>query len=399
MQRALILLTVDGLASSALGCYGSPWSRTPFIDRLAADGIVFDSVFADSGDCGATLGSWLTGTHAAAGMPETSWLQSLKDSGYQIDLITDMSDVAQLPAREIATLHRIEVPEGVDAVPGDAEENTVTSRLFSRAAEVAAGLGPRRAVWLHVATMHQLWDVPIELRGDASDEEAPPPPETAEPPDVELAGEEDPDVVISWMQIYAAQVRLLDRCLERFCSIDYAAADKPPVIALAATSGMALGEHGWIGPGSGPLLSARTHLPLVLYDPLRPPTRVRDFFQPGDFADSFLEAVGAAAANASARPLASARPARPHPVSRGPCVTLGPGDERALRVGPWHFYALGGDRRLFLKPDDRHDFNDIALRLPDEVSQLADYCGACVQQLTARSTPPSPPEKLLAVPI
>jgi arylsulfatase A-like enzyme/Flp pilus assembly protein TadD len=42
----LLLVTIDTLRPDRLGCYGSPYLKTPAIDRVAAAGVVFDRAFA-----------------------------------------------------------------------------------------------------------------------------------------------------------------------------------------------------------------------------------------------------------------------------------------------------------------------------------------------------------------
>ena len=43
----ILLLHVNGLHLGYLGCYGNDWVETPNLDRLAAEGIVFDRHIAD----------------------------------------------------------------------------------------------------------------------------------------------------------------------------------------------------------------------------------------------------------------------------------------------------------------------------------------------------------------
>ncbi len=43
-----ILLVIDRLHAGYLGAYGNAWNETPAIDRLAAEGFVFDQCLIDS---------------------------------------------------------------------------------------------------------------------------------------------------------------------------------------------------------------------------------------------------------------------------------------------------------------------------------------------------------------
>jgi len=50
----------------------------------------------------------------------------------------------------------------------------------------------------------------------------------------------------------------------------------------------------------------------------------------------------------------------------------GEGDERALRTAEWTFLAASGPAaRLYRKPDDIWEVNDLAPRHPDECDRLA----------------------------
>src|SRR5262245_40945850 len=47
LDMKILLLHVNGLHLGYLGCYGNDWVQTPNLDRLAAEGIVFDQHIAD----------------------------------------------------------------------------------------------------------------------------------------------------------------------------------------------------------------------------------------------------------------------------------------------------------------------------------------------------------------
>ena len=53
----VIIVLVDDLGYSDLGCYGSVFYETPHIDRLAAGGMRFTSAYAASAVCSPTRAS------------------------------------------------------------------------------------------------------------------------------------------------------------------------------------------------------------------------------------------------------------------------------------------------------------------------------------------------------
>ena len=43
----ILVVVVDGLQPASVGAYGNEWVATPFLDRWAAEGVVFDQHLAD----------------------------------------------------------------------------------------------------------------------------------------------------------------------------------------------------------------------------------------------------------------------------------------------------------------------------------------------------------------
>src|SRR5262249_33633447 len=65
-MRAIVLV-LRGLHLGYLGCYGNDWIDTPGLDRLAAEGIVFDQHYADCPDGAAARRAWRTGLWQSPG--------------------------------------------------------------------------------------------------------------------------------------------------------------------------------------------------------------------------------------------------------------------------------------------------------------------------------------------
>lgn len=57
----LILIMTDNHGAWTLGCYGNPDIRTPHIDRLAAEGMLFTRAFSSNAVCSPTRATYLTG--------------------------------------------------------------------------------------------------------------------------------------------------------------------------------------------------------------------------------------------------------------------------------------------------------------------------------------------------
>lgn len=91
----IVFILVDDLRYDALGCMGHPFSKTPNIDRLATEGVLFKNFFVDIPLCSPSRGSFLTGTrarshgvidntdHSALSHQLVTFPRLLQDSGYE----------------------------------------------------------------------------------------------------------------------------------------------------------------------------------------------------------------------------------------------------------------------------------------------------------------------------
>ncbi|MCT2585557.1 sulfatase [Actinophytocola gossypii] len=113
----VIVILIDDLARRELGCYGNTFNETPNMDRLAADGIRFDTGYAAAPVCSPTRASIMTGQYPAR-VGITEYLEStgddflptshrvlpetLRDAGYRTGLIGKwhLSETYTGPPRE-----------------------------------------------------------------------------------------------------------------------------------------------------------------------------------------------------------------------------------------------------------------------------------------------------------
>ncbi|HET6573695.1 MAG TPA: hypothetical protein VFG68_08855, partial [Fimbriiglobus sp.] len=59
----VVIIALRGCPVAALGPYGNEWIATPNLDRLAAEGVVFDRHVSDCPDPTAAGRAWRTGRH------------------------------------------------------------------------------------------------------------------------------------------------------------------------------------------------------------------------------------------------------------------------------------------------------------------------------------------------
>ncbi len=60
-RPSVVLIMTDNHGAWTLGCYGNRDIRTPHIDRLAREGIIFRRAFSSNAVCSPTRATYLTG--------------------------------------------------------------------------------------------------------------------------------------------------------------------------------------------------------------------------------------------------------------------------------------------------------------------------------------------------
>ena len=57
----ILMIMADQLAAPAIGCYGNAVVKTPAMDRLAAEGTLFENCYCNSPICAPSRASMCTG--------------------------------------------------------------------------------------------------------------------------------------------------------------------------------------------------------------------------------------------------------------------------------------------------------------------------------------------------
>ncbi len=98
----ILLINCDDMGYGDLGCYGSTCNHTPFIDRLAAEGMRFTSCYASSPVCSPSRAALMTGCFpprvgvtrvlfpgesVGLNRSEYTMAQMLKDMGYHTMIV------------------------------------------------------------------------------------------------------------------------------------------------------------------------------------------------------------------------------------------------------------------------------------------------------------------------
>ena len=395
-QRPLLIVSLEGLVTSAIGCYGSSWNATPAIDQMAADGCVWDRWITTVDDSTEPVCSLLKDGPGQA-CPAQAWTAPWQKRG-SLELVTDVAKVAAAANGfdGIIQLNRDPTPSH----PAEEIDETALAAIMAAAIERDAETdGDWSLMWLHTDVLTRCWDAPRMLFPLDDEELSGEPCEFAEPSETDglgidresippimpgctvpkidwsdggfkgLAmdsGREDsgtvhPDAVMSWMRTYGCQIRLLDLMLEILMPSFRC---ENPRLLLMGTSGFSFGQNGWIGHHTGPLRSPDCRLPLIVSDtgPVRMPAVTGDT----DLA-ALLRELGSGQ-------MSWCGPQRWTQEDRDVCIETKSDRATVAKTTSEWFFVEDPDEsdHLFLKPDDAEDFNDVARLRPDVVESLRD---------------------------
>lgn len=368
------------------------------MDRLAADGFVFDQFLADSLAIESLYRSCWFGRHAMTPEAESpsgdDALPAIaRVCGARTVLLTDDPLVAALPGAA-AFFEQIVVTPPAPGIQAARPEATGLARAFVRLIGRVNSLKEPFFAWCHLGSLGRVWDAPWEMRQQYAEADDPDPPEGSTVPSMLLDGTEDPDLIWGITQAYAGQISLLDLCIETLLSaIEDADWGRRTTLVLLGLRGFSLGEHGRIGPAGGLLGGESLHTPLVFRfpDAASASARSQCLVQTPDLYATWREILSGQSAPPSLGSASLMRLVREEPeVWRDRLGVLGPGGSRAFRTPAWYLQKDTTDR-LYAKPDDRWEVNDVADRHGDVAAALAGLLAEYPSRLISGSTEPLTP--------
>lgn len=380
-MKALVII-VEGLGTAMVGAYGSATATTPAIDRLASQSLVLDQCFVDSFELESQLRSLWTATHASCEQPPawTLW-HALSERNVPGRLITDSPEAARVAEKYgCPQVTLVDVPAVSE--PATTAEECSLMHVFAAAMEELASPETSGLVWIHARGLRHVWDAPLELRQAMTDPEDPPPPDSATFPDIVVDAETDPDLIVGWGQVAAAQVAVLDEAIDAIDAIEQTIAAREDrdqwTWLLSSTGGVPLGEHGLIGRSHGQAYTEETAVPAMIRRAAGPPVGMRraELCQLPDLPLTLLVAMGIDPPHAPklwGRNMWRAGP--PRISTQWPpehtLAWLAQHDKLWIRTPAWSLLQTGDEpAHLYVKPDDRWEVSDIASRRSDVVEQL-----------------------------
>ena len=410
----VLVLAARGLQTAYMGCYGNPWIATPNLDALAAAGVVFDQHFADCADAAGARRTWRDGRHH---LPNSPRIEAAADGNADL--------IELLKARGVATCVVLDSGKPVESGFEVGWSEVIQTASFDSTLEAAGAALDRLAqrddwlLWVDLAVLLPPWDTPEEFLAPYFAE--PPADEPGEGDEVEEDEEEyeepldemeeepltpisDPvfglmdttdDMLFERLQSsYAAAVTRLDESvgclLEHLGGLDGA---EDTLVVWTADCGLALGEHGAVGPEPPFAHSETVHLPLILSLPGADEAgrRVAALTQAVDVAPTLADVFEVQLPSAQGRTLlplvyGESQEIRPYVCSG---VQIGDAVEWSLRTTEYALLAPDqGDRagaRLYVKPDDVYEVNNVVQHHMETAEELEQMLRAFVEQTRATS--------------
>jgi hypothetical protein len=351
----VLVLNIDGLQPAYFGPYGCEWVPTLTLDRWAAAGIVYDQHFADCPDPAVRPG-WRTGRHP------------LLPGGEPADLLTDLRAADVRTARVGPAVPTDGWDVNID-VKRDADPLVLkpTRRAVRQALE-QLGDAADALLWVEIDALLPPWQPSAEAVAEMfevfDDEEEAVDPWTDPLP--ERIAVDDDGTFDRLQRTFAAAVATLDASLDKLL-IDCAKRGwgDDATWVLTAGRGFPLGEHGPVGFAAADLHEELVHLPLMVRRPNgeQAGMRVGSFTQPAD--------LGALLRGSFGLPGGCSEPAARERAISG--IRCGERTLWGVRSPGWYMMLADqstSEPRLFVKPDDRWEVNDVRLRHQDLAEEM-----------------------------
>jgi hypothetical protein len=368
--RNAVVLVIDQLGANFLGAYGSTLFETPNFNRLAAESLLFDQAIAASPNLVQAYDQFWGNSE------EKNWLETIGEAGYSPVLLSDASELLLHDSSKY--FDRILPFEKLNNDrPAGGMEQTELAHFFAQAAQAIASLENGSCLWLHSSGLSGAWDAPLELRNQLANSEDPEPPHWCEPPSGWFdPNHDDPDQLLSYQQVCAAQVTLIDDFLGVVLDLMETGLGKSTVLCLLSPRGYPLGEHGIVG--SDPTHDFEQchgeslHVPMMIRTPDREGYASFRSLRSGALVQPSLVTQLLQDWFSGDEPMQEALRhfAFQFPEKNKEVAWTKSGDVNALQTHAWKLIVEGDRTSLYVKPDDRWEVNDVSRRCPSIVESM-----------------------------
>lgn len=405
----VILITVDTLRADRLGCYGSPTTRTPHVDALAAEGLLFENAVAPLPETRPSHYTLFTslypGDHGvvsnmASAADRLTLLPALfRDAGYAT---AGVAGCALFDAQAGADL-------GFERFDAPAEPQRAADAVVDAALAQLAGRDRGRPffLWVHIFDPHMPYAPPPPFNGKSAPAAVAALPGFTWPRLLEIAGRHDGDlprdVFDRARDLYDGEVEFVDHELGRlFAALRADGIFDDTVVLLTADHGECF-ENGVFFDHSQCLGEGALAVPLILRYPARvAPGRTPTPVEHLDVAPTLLRLAGLEVPPTfQGRGLLERREADDpyvffqHPLYRRADVAgrqevldqlrsvageptrkiVGDRLPFGVRRGTWKYVRSGDDEALYDLAGDGAERLDVAARAPDVVRELRRAAG------------------------
>lgn len=409
MPRRVLLISIDRLGKSFVGPYGNTWLDTPGFNQLAGDSLLCEYPVAESLEVNDFVESILSGRHkidrdaakddaARSDVNDVNTNSSLLDQLRQHSLSSqvisdDPQFVAQLESAGIDQVVELELESSTDEdLTAESVEQTQVFQTLSTAATLLNDPESADFVWVHTTGLANVWDAPFEKREAFHDEEDPDPWTGTTPPSQPFESG-DHDEVFPMIMAYAAQVQALDESLHfllHACQLSPIWRDAMWIIT--SPRGFPLGEHGRVGDYEESLHAESIDVPLLIRLPESQVAgnRLPSVVQPHSLHHTILSWLQIESESTpTILPSFDIVGSKSLLPQRDGLAVSTSKNEIGLRTWSWYLLASAEQQRLYVKPDDIWEVNDIADRCPDVLEEMND----AIRVLAERS-PNSVPQSL-----
>jgi arylsulfatase A-like enzyme len=389
----VLVLVAEGFHLGYLGCYGNDWVATPALDRLAAEGVVFDQHYSDRPDSDGARHAWRTGNYSFLGMSAcldragfangaSDLLHLLQSAGIPTALIMDSEQTREF-ASGWSKVYQLSTTQEKRAPMEHVLETAVTA--IEALAEHEDWL-----LWVELSTLLPPWNIPDQFLGlyfdQESEEEDCQPLNPLTDPILGFVDKNDDVLLMRLQRTCAAAVSYLDSGFEAlFEELRCQNLMEKLMIIVTTDRGFPLGEHGIVGFHQPWLHEELVHLPLLIKLPesAEAGRRILTLTQPVDVGPTVLEAFGRQIPNIHGYSLLPLIRGAKDSLRSSACsgLQINGACEWAIRSREWgYILPVQGPPadpprapQLYVKPDDRWEVNDVRqqnVELADSLEQV-----------------------------
>lgn len=296
--KHLLLITVDTLRRDRLGCYGGPNLPSPTIDRLAAEGTLFEDAYTSRGMTLPSMTSYFTSLYPQQHgvidnkkqIPDADWLfaERLAGAGFNTRCL-NASGVLQ-PGRN-------NIEQGFLRYDKVLDEQLLTTKAVNHLKHEFGSGGRRDFLWVHYMSPHKPYLPPAPYRTRYTDPDYRGPIAAADDVfdriyvDKLALGEAD---IRQAQAIYDGTVAFIDDCVKQLlAALAEAGRERDTLVVFATDHGEDLYSHNRYFYHANSIYRSTTSLALIFRQPGQVAAqRVTGLVENVDFMPTALDWLG-----------------------------------------------------------------------------------------------------------